>query len=260
MMTDRRDKTGFSLIEMIVAIAILAVLAGAMAPLALQTIDRSRADTTISRQKIIYRAILGDPLAPGSGFLSDIGRLPGADLSELTLRGALPIYLIQAGGVGMGWRGPYLLEGVDIATGKPLDGWGMPMDFVNGRQIRSGGLDHDLTTAADNIVYPPNPIAANNLNGNIVLSVLALDTSTAQASYVPAGGQAQMYYARDGAMQSTVLLSASGSYTFSPLVQGIHAITITGDPDGAGPQLPLAQTITLYCPGGGAVHQTVALR
>ena len=258
-MTGQRDKAGFSLIEMIVAIAILAVLAGAMAPLALQTIDRSRADTTILRQKLIYRVILGDPLVSGSGFLSDIGRLPGADLSELTLRGMLPVYSIQACGVGMGWRGPYLLEGVDLATGKPLDGWGMPMDFANG-QIRSGGLDRDLTTAADNIVYPPNPITANNLNGSIVLSVLALDTSTAQANFVAGGGQARMYYAQNGSMQSTVLISASGSYAFSPLVQGIHAISITGDPDGAGPQLPLTQTITLYCPGGGAVHQTVALR
>jgi prepilin-type N-terminal cleavage/methylation domain-containing protein len=256
------SSAGFTLIEVIIVIAILAVVAGAMAPLAVRTIDSTRQDLTVKRQQAIYRAMLGDPSAPGSGFLSDIGRLPGNNLAELAVTGALPAYSVQPCGVGMGWRGPYLLEGVD-STGRPLDGWGMPMDLVNG-QIRSSGPDRIMNTTADNIYYPSTPITVNNINGSIVLEVFALDTSTAQPVFVPAGGQATAYYAQNGTMQSLTNTSSAGSYVFpiagGSLPQGIHAISVTGDPDGAGPQPSRTSTVMVYCPGGGTAHQMVALR
>jgi prepilin-type N-terminal cleavage/methylation domain-containing protein len=254
--------TGFSLIEMIVVIAILSVAAGAMAPMAVNMIDNTRREKTLKRQQTIYQAIWGDSAMSGTGFLSDIGRIPGANLSELAVQGALPAYAVQACGVGMGWRGPYLLDGVD-STGLPLDGWGTPMDFANG-QIRSAGPDRSMNTIADNLYYPSTPITANNISGSIALAVVALDSSTAQPIYVPAGGQATIYYAQNGTMQSTMTASAAGSYLFfaggMTLPQGIHAITVTGDPDGAGSLPSLTRTITIFCPGGGTVHQTVALR
>jgi prepilin-type N-terminal cleavage/methylation domain-containing protein len=266
-MRNEKRNDGFTLIEVIIVIAVMAILAGAMAPLAVQMIDNSRVDATRKRQELIYRAILGDPSAPGSGFLSDIGALPGANLSQLTTRGALPPYAIDACGVGVGWRGPYVLEGIDSATGEILDGWGIAMDFVNGGsgfQIRSAGRDRAMNTAVDNLLYPSTPITANNVNGSFTLAVSALDTSTAQPTFVPAGGQITIYFAQSGAMQSVVIASPSGSYIYPPagvgFPQGIHAINITGDPDGAGSQPAIARMITLYCPGGGTAHQSIALR
>ncbi len=257
-----RSSAGFTLIEVIIVIAILGVLAGAMAPLAVRMVDSTRQDRTVQRQQLIYTAILGIPSAPGSGFLSDVGRLPGTNLTELAVAGALPSYSMQPCGVGMGWRGPYLLEGVD-ASGRPLDGWGTPMDLVNG-QIRSAGPDRSIITTADNLLYPSTPITLNNVNGSIGLEVLALDSSTALPIFVPAGGQATVFYAQNGLMQSQVIASPSGSYVFPTaglsLPQGIHAVSVTGDPDGAGPLPPLSRTITVFCPGGGTTHQTVALR
>ena len=132
-----KSSTGFTLIEAIVVIGILAIVAGSMAPLAVRMIDGSRRDQTIERQETILKAILGDPSAPGSGFLSDIGRLPGSNLMELTSRGSLPLHADQPCGVKMGWRGPYLMDGTD-ATGLPLDGWGTPMVLSNG-QVHSAG-------------------------------------------------------------------------------------------------------------------------
>jgi type II secretory pathway pseudopilin PulG len=247
---------------MIIAIAILAIVAGAMAPLAVRMVDSSRTDLTLKRQQSIYQAIFGAASAPGSGFLSDIGRLPGTNLTELAVAGSLPLYAMQPCGVGMGWRGPYLLEGVDF-SGRPLDGWGTPMDLASGL-IRSAGPDRSMAAIADNVVYPSTPITVNNINGSIALEVFAMDNSTAQPTFVPAGGQAIFYYALNGSMQSQAMFSISGSYVFpasgGSLPQGIHAISITADPDGVGPQPSLTRTVTVYCPGGGTVHQTVALR
>jgi prepilin-type N-terminal cleavage/methylation domain-containing protein len=254
--------SGFTLIEMIVVIAILAIVAGAMAPLSIRMIDGSRQDLTLKRQQLIYQAVFGDSSAHGSGFLSDIGRIPGGALTELAVQGSLPSYSIQPCGVGMGWRGPYLLEGVDGA-GQPMDGWGTPMDFANG-QIRSAGPDHSMITTADNLYYPSTPITINNINGSIAIATFALDNSTAQPIFVPAGGQATVYFAQNGSTHSMTASSLTGSYIFpAPGVnfpQGIHAISVTGDPDGVGPQASLTRTITVFCPGGGTAHQTVALR
>jgi prepilin-type N-terminal cleavage/methylation domain-containing protein len=254
---DRSRAKGFTLIEVIIVIAILAVAAGAMAPLASRVIDDSRRDQTIKRQQLIYQAIMGDPTAASSGFLSDIGRLPNA-LTELSLIGAIPAYSIGACGIGAGWRGPYLLEGVD-STGRPLDGWGTPMDFVNG-QIRSYGLDRNMNTAADNLLYPTVPISANNINGNIIFTVMLLDSSSGQPIYAPSGGQATIFFAQNGALQSVALNSLTGSYTYpaqgARLPKGIYAISATRN-SGAG---TITRTITVFCPGGGTVQQTLALR
>jgi prepilin-type N-terminal cleavage/methylation domain-containing protein len=254
------SSAGFTLIEVIIVIAILAVMAGAMAPLAVRMIDSGRQDTTLQRQKSIYRSILGDPSAPGSGFLSDIGRLPGQDLKELNIP-SLPAYSIQPCGVGVGWRGPYLLEGAD-AAGQPLDGWGTPMEFIGGR-ICSAGPDHLMATVADNLVYPSTAIAANNVNGSITLNVLTIDNNTGLPVALLPGGQVIMYFAKDGFMIPQPIVSDTGPYFFptsGTLPQGIHAISISGDPDGAGPLTPITRIVTVYCPGGGTAHQTVLLR
>lgn len=257
-----RNRAGFTLIEVIIVIAILSIVAGAMAPMAVRMIDGSRRDLTLKRQEAVLKAILGDPSAPGSGFLSDIGRLPGTSLAELTLRGSLPAYTVQPCGTNMGWRGPYVFEGVD-ANGLIQDGWGTPMGLVGG-QIHSAGPDRDPATTGDNILFPPAPLNPVILSGNITMTVLALDTGTAQPTFVPAGGQTTIYFAQNGQMQSALLTSASGTYTYPPagttLPQGIYAITVTGDPDGPGSQPARTGTVTVYCPGGGTVHKTVALR
>lgn len=254
----RLESAGFTLIEMIIVIAIMSILAGAMAPMAVQMIGNSRRDGTLKRQQLIYQAIWGDPEIHGTGFLSDIGRIPAGTLTELAVQGALPSYAVQACGVGMGWRGPYLLDGVDSA-GRPLDAWGTPMDFANG-QIRSAGPDQIMNTVADNLYYPSTAITANNINGRISIDVKALDTSTAAPAYVPATGPATIYYAQNGQMQFVNAASAAAAAGIS-LHQGIHAISATRDLDGpAGPMPSLTSTITVFCPAGGTVHQTISLR
>ena len=132
------------------------------------------------------------------------------------------------------------------------DGWGQPMDFYNG-QIRSGGPDltKGAPNDADDITYPS--VAFGPANGNINLVASIIDGTT--GTPVTFGTQAVAYYASNGAMLQTPLQLANGTYSFNNLPQGVHAISIT-----QGPLPGTTRTLTVYCPAGGTVQQTVTFR
>lgn len=132
----RTGQAGFSLLEMLVALAILS----AAAYVALDTVEsdtgQTRYQITENRLEKIRRAIVGNPdlVLNGSpvvsGYVADVGRLPEC-LEQLvamvecdgTGTYTPPAYEPNAApGLGKGWRGPYL-------TTEPTgigDGWGTP--------------------------------------------------------------------------------------------------------------------------------------
>jgi general secretion pathway protein G len=252
---------GFTLIEVILVIAVMAILAGAMVPLATRSINSSREDLTRKRELQISEAIMGSDDDEGGGFLSDVGRLP-ASLSELTARGSLPLYnTANAGAVGMGWRGPYLKDGLD-SSGQPVDAWGTPFDYgvAGAGRIRSAGADHAIGTS-DDLVYPSNALTNNDLTTTVNFSIKVLDSSAAPPVYIdnPVVQSTTIYLTSNGAQSSLPPYPGPSPFSAS-LSRGIHAITITADPDGAGLQLPITKTITLSCRGGNTLQQTIILR
>lgn len=257
----RRNQCGFTLIEIILVIAVMAILAGALVPLASRSIDSSREDLTRQREHQIFQVIMGADSDDAGGFLADIGRLP-ASLTELAARGSLPLYsTAHVGSVGMGWRGPYLKDGLD-AAGQPIDGWGTPLDYgIAGLgRIRSAGADHTMGTA-DDLTYPSNALTNNDLTTTVNLSIKVLDASTAPPVYVdnPPTQNTVVYLTNNGAEASLPPFPGPSPFSVT-LVRGIHAAVVTADPDGAGIQPPVVKTVTVLCRGGNTLQQTVALR
>jgi general secretion pathway protein G len=204
---------GFTLIEVIVVIAVLATLAGMLTPLAMRLVERQEGDLTEQRLKAAYQAVAGSWDQGDFGFLGDIGRLPNS-LDELVLRGSLPAYAVGANGVGLGWRGPYIQT---IGEDFKRDAWGRPLVF-NSATGQVTSLGPDGVVSADDITYPQT---APVLQGGLQVSVLE---DKGGGNYVPATANTTVtvYYSNGGAQTS--VQTAVSPYVVLGLHPGMHAV------------------------------------
>jgi general secretion pathway protein G len=104
-MNDKNEPNGFTLIELIVVLAIIGVIMALIAPRLMDQFDRSKAVTARVQIKSIESALTSMRL--------DIGRYPST---------AEGLVLLQkpAAGIAGTWQGPYLASDV------PNDPWGRP--------------------------------------------------------------------------------------------------------------------------------------
>ncbi|MBU2501608.1 type II secretion system protein GspG, partial [bacterium] len=138
----RRRRDGFTLIEIIIAVAIVAIMAGAIAPLAFREFVRMREEETARELALIETGLLE--------FLEDTGRFP----SEVEGLAAL-----VADPGASGWSGPYFgaVES-DPASEVTTDSFGNPYlyDHSPATQppgaadlvVASGGADHTVTSGS----------------------------------------------------------------------------------------------------------------
>jgi len=207
------SRKGFSLIEIIVAIAIMAIIAGAIAPVMFRQLEQTRYTRVLDDLTSIYEASLGSPKDDYFGFVGDVGRLP--DSVE---------QLIDGTGQGTSWHGPYLaLAGGVHAT----DVFGMPyvIDSIPVR-VRSYGPDkNNQSGGGDDIYYPENPIST--FKGFLELQVyingrLITDATSDQVS-------ASLSYAVNGTPSNMTLNFSGSTYKFSlpdSVHQGKHVLTV----------------------------------
>ncbi len=122
-------KNGFTMVELVVVIAIIAILAALITPIGVNQLAQARADACREELANLKKAIAGDPalVENGSrssfGFVGDLGTLPRANLGALGLgtNNTLGDLLTQNGLPGwsgpppantiwFGWRGPYISD------------------------------------------------------------------------------------------------------------------------------------------------------
>ena len=135
-LSTRARRRGFTLIEMIVAIAILVVLVGAAVPVTSKVLSYKARKATREELEILSQA--------SADFFRDTRRLP-ADLSEL---------LVDPGDAG--WSGPYLpgvvTDQITGLTGYQVDAWSRAYQLsANGDvlEIKSAGEDAQFGTSED---------------------------------------------------------------------------------------------------------------
>lgn len=191
----RRPAGGFTLIEAAVAILVIAILAGAMAPLASKAFDQQREARTRELLRAAFEGCFGARDRRVANLRADFGFDPTAsqtDLKVLVNRGGTSWLGVPSYGNGYGflcgWNGPYWTGPVD-GNSLPLDGWGTPIRLLvgaSGYQTQSAGLDKAFGTA-DDLLYPTAAVPYLAHNATLTLAVTkssANITGTATLSFV----------------------------------------------------------------------------
>ncbi|WP_241269836.1 type II secretion system major pseudopilin GspG [Caballeronia sp. M1242] len=112
---------GFTLLELLVVLLIIALLAGYVGPKLFGEVGKARSKTAASQMKGIESAL--------DRYRLDTGHFPGTDAGLAALMTNV--------GNATGWEGPYMSSAI------PNDPWGKPYIY---RSPGEGGKDYDLMT------------------------------------------------------------------------------------------------------------------
>ena len=186
-------RSGFSLIEAVVVIAIMAILAGVALPLAVQVINQQAAITTRANAQVAYNAIFGARDHRVSNMMADFGyALPPTPanilLGDLVTQPAATVAWAAGPSFTWGWNGPYWAGSTTTVAGVlvPVDAWGRPFHLVGTTvgvtsfwQVVSYGAD-GIQGTADDIAYPS--VAAPVAQPVLTLSVFNNQAGTIQGT------------------------------------------------------------------------------
>jgi type II secretory pathway pseudopilin PulG len=186
------------MIEVAIAIGVIAILAGAVAPLALKALNQQREQKTRENLKTAWEALFGAKDRRVANMRADFGFNPapgtytlGKMLNRTTAPAPNPPVNFAANGGSLfnwGWNGPYWTGSTRLIGGvqTPIDAWGntIQLRYVNagpflGFQLLSWGPNGTNNTSnatyipqGDDIVYPTLPqILTSSGSGTLNLSI-----------------------------------------------------------------------------------------
>ncbi|MFH1976994.1 MAG: hypothetical protein ABIJ52_15835 [Pseudomonadota bacterium] len=236
------NRKGFTLIGVIMILAVLAILVGMAIPFAFRLFEVSQKKETQEEMKKIRQAIVGSADLGTYGYVGDMGRFP-ANLGELNTRGSQPNYTTagRISSVGMGWRGPYLNEGFYPASHLE-DSWGNNYGYTVSTAPGPDGLmgtSDDVVTAKIQSYGPDKaPDTQDDLFAEemTLKGKLRLKVTIGMTDNIPRSVDPKLYFADNGyecttPLQGTMvtLPGEKGTWSyidFAPVHHGVHALIV----------------------------------
>lgn len=193
----RRTEHGFSLLEVAVAIGVVAILAAAAAPLVLKALNQQREERTRRDLRTAFEALVGSRERRMPNLRADWGYTPPNGITnDLRVLLAAPPGLRPYGpdpandGLLWGWNGPYWTGATGSAGTAlfPVDGWGRPIRLVaqgGTWQVQSAGANGVFGGAVnDDLRYPEPGLVPASSQAFVVINVENTTSATLQATLV----------------------------------------------------------------------------
>ncbi len=236
-------QTGFSLIEVIIVLAVLVTLIALLVPSTVQQLTAGWRNSTLDEMDELKLAMIGDPdlksrgVRSDFGFLGDMGNLPvGAlpsDLDELVVQGAQPAYSFDSGKrAGAGWKGPYITLGAgsDPASHRQ-DAFGNDYTYDDADYTNPQGQAVDgklVTLGADGVA------GGTGVDEDVTLEVLKAETTATVNGYIfdagsnPLGNaEVKIHFSSSGALtSSSTTTDSTGFYQFTDIPFGNRSLEI----------------------------------
>jgi len=179
------DVKGFTLLEVIIVLAILSALLGIIAPMGYQLLTAERARAAEEELRGLYAAIVGNPETGSFGYVGDVGKYP-ASLLDLVIAPK-----DSTGAPLPGWKGPYV-KNPRIENTSYLDPFGRPYEyFLKPLASGAGNMLAIIGRGADGVstnTAPAPNVAASYVGPSPAEAPYAGDPRNADNAVFPSAG------------------------------------------------------------------------
>ena len=225
------NRKGFTLIEIIIVLGILAILMGIAVPVVYRQLASSAEQATKSEMENLKKALIGDPTKIQNGVRTDFGALGdwGGLLPSLEalVEAQTPTWSYdKEKKVGAGWNGPYISETFSEERNEyKLDGWG------NEYAYSTEDYTNEKGELVDGKIVSYGPDTAEGGGDDLTVEILKNETTAKVFGYVK-GSEGKsilvtIYFPQNGTlMQDTCRTDANGYFEFNSIPFGIRSITI----------------------------------